>query len=135
MPGGLLAPHCPKGPKPGDKVGSTSPSPPRGAGEAAASPRKGALEQGTVTLDRVSKKELIFPGKSLCPTAPARGARAGRGGAGSAGAGARRRPVRMLERRRVYVTWGGGTGGGPVESRIPGIRALRWVREAGDACG
>lgn len=25
--------------------------------------------------------------------------------------------------------------GGPVESCIPGIRALRWVREAGDACG
>lgn len=53
MPRGLLAPHYPKGPKLGDKGRSTSPSPPRGAREAAASPRKGALEQGTVTLDRV----------------------------------------------------------------------------------
>lgn len=107
---------------------STSPSPPREAGEAAASPGKGALEPWT--LEACIKRNVIFPGKSLVH----HGARSGLEGtgAGQGGPGGTGRSRRMLEKRRVYVTWGGGSGG-PVESRIPGIRALRWVREAGGA--
>lgn len=48
------------------------------------------------------------------------GSRAGRCGGKRAGAGARRRPARMLEKRRVYVMWGGGAGWGSSRVVHPG---------------